>query len=127
MTYKLSTTNATTPPPACPTQDGSGLLEKPRIAARRSYLRAYQAGGVEGLKQLHFYYRPQSELAAHQESLEGYFRAHPVSSLPEARARIAEQSGIERSPTQVRQFLKRLGVKRRKVGMVPAKADVEAQ
>jgi transposase len=92
----------------------------------RSYLGDYQAGGIEKLKELNFY-RPQSELSEHRESLEAYFGEHPVSSINEARAIIAERTGIERSPTQIGQFLKRLGVKRRKVGMIPAKADVAAQ
>lgn len=90
----------------------------------RSYLRAYQAVGVEELKQLHFY-RPQSELRAHRESLEEYFGEQPLSSINEARAIIAQRTGIERSPTQIGQLLKSLGVKRHKVGMIPAKGDVE--
>jgi transposase len=41
--------------------------------------------------------------------------------------RIAAVTGIERKPTQVRQFLRSLGMKPLKVGMIPAKADVVAQ
>lgn len=92
----------------------------------RSYLRDYQAGGLEQLKALNFY-RPHSALTAHRESLEAYFRNHPLISINQARAIIAERTGIERSPTQIRQFLKTLGLKRRKVGMIPAKADIEVQ
>lgn len=40
---------------------------------------------------------------------------------------IGEQTGIERSPTQVRQFLRHLGLTRQKVGMIPAKADPDQQ
>jgi transposase len=47
--------------------------------------------------------------------------------VAEAAAKIAELTGIVRKPTQVRQFLQALGMKLRKVGMIPAKADVEAQ
>ena len=36
-------------------------------------------------------------------------------------------TGIRRSPTQVRLFLKQLGLKRLKVGVLPAKADPEEQ
>lgn len=92
----------------------------------RSYLRDYQAGGMEKLQELNFY-RPQSELRAHRESLEEYFREHPPTRINQARAIIAERTGIQRSPTQIRQFLTTTGLKRRKVGMIPAKADVEAQ
>ena len=78
------------------------------------------------MKELHFY-RPQSALKAHRESLEADLREHPLTCINEARALIAERTGIERSPPQIRQFLKATGLKRRKVGMIPAKADVEAQ
>lgn len=36
-------------------------------------------------------------------------------------------TGIKRGREQVRVFLKKVGLKPRKVGMIPAKADVEAQ
>ncbi len=36
-------------------------------------------------------------------------------------------TGIRRSPDRVRLFLKQLGMKCRKVGVIPAKADVAAQ
>ena len=36
-------------------------------------------------------------------------------------------TGIKRSPTQVRLFLKHLGLQRRKVGLLPAKGDPEVQ
>jgi len=92
----------------------------------RSYLCDYQAGGIERLKQLNFY-QPQSQLMEHRKSLEEYFKAHPPATIKQARAVIAEQTGIERSPTQVRGFLLHLGLKCRKVGMIPAKADLEQQ
>jgi transposase len=90
------------------------------------YLQEYQEGGVERLKELHLY-QPQSELQAHRQTLEAYFLAHPPASVGEACAKIAELTGIERKPTQVRQFLHSLGLSPRKVGAVPAKADVQAQ
>ena len=40
---------------------------------------------------------------------------------------IEEITGIKRSEPQVRQFLKSMGMECRKVGMIPAKADVEKQ
>ncbi len=92
----------------------------------RRYLREYLEGGIEQLKELKFY-TPQSELEAHREDLEAYFRAHPPATINEAMAKIEELTGIKRSPTQVRWFLQSLGMKCRKVGMVPAKADVEQQ
>jgi len=92
----------------------------------RSYLREYQAGGLEKLKELNFY-QPQSKLSQHSQSLEKYFREHPVASINEAIFKIEELTGLKRSPTRVRHFLKSLGMCVQKVGMIPAKADPEVQ
>jgi transposase len=89
-------------------------------------LHAYIAGGIEPLKQID-HYRPQSELARYRPTLEAYVREHPPATVAEAAAQIQERTGIARKPTQVRQFLQALGMKPRKVGMLPAKADVDAQ
>jgi transposase len=47
--------------------------------------------------------------------------------VAEAGAKITALTGIARKPTQVRRFLKQLGMAPRKVAAIPAKADVEAQ
>jgi len=69
-------------------------VSKPTLV---KYFREYQAGGVAKLKELTFY-RPQSELKQHQESLEAYFREHPPKTLAQATAKIEELTGIVRSP-----------------------------
>jgi transposase len=93
----------------------------------RSYLRMYQEGGIEALKVLNFH-QPVSALEEHREVIKAEFEEQPPKSINEAVERIEELTGIRRSPTQVRQFLKEnLGMKRLKVGQVPAKADPEKQ
>lgn len=92
----------------------------------RGYLRMYQAGGIEALKKLNFY-QPSSDLDPHQETIEAEFKAKPPKSINEAADRIEQLTGIHRCPTQTRQFLKRLGMKRLKVGHIPAKADPAVQ
>lgn len=47
--------------------------------------------------------------------------------LNEARAKMAELTGITRSPTQVREWMKRCGMRSRKIGVLPAKGDPDAQ
>jgi transposase len=89
-------------------------------------LNAYLHGGIDALKRID-HYRPRSVLQNHCTTLETYFRQHPPATVAAAAATIAELTGIVRKPTQVRQFLKTLGMQPRKVGMLPAKADVEAQ
>ena len=53
------------------------------------YLRLYQNGGLDEVRKTNFY-QPKSELEGHSESIEQYFRDHPVSSIPEAVAKIEE-------------------------------------
>ncbi len=92
----------------------------------RRDLQLYQESGLERLKETHFY-RPQSDLVAHETMLEAHFREHPPATVKEAVCEIEALTGIQRSETQVRHFLKTLGLKRRKVGTVPSKADPDEQ
>ena len=92
----------------------------------RAALKLYQAGGVEALKQLNFQ-RPQSALSAHRDTIEASLREHPPHTINEAAARLETLTGIKRSPTQVRRFLRTLGLQRRKVGVLPAKGDPDVQ
>lgn len=91
-----------------------------------SYLREYAEGGIERLKVLKFY-QPKSDLVEHQAQIESYFREHPPKSVGEATHTIEELTGIKRSREQVRQFLHRIGMSCRRVGVVPAKADPVVQ
>jgi len=84
-------------------------------------LRLYQEGGIERLKQFHFAGQ-SSALNRHQSSLEAEFRARPPRSIAEAQATIERLTGIRRSPTQIRAFLLRLGMRVRKVGVIPGQA-----
>lgn len=92
----------------------------------RQYLLMYKEAGIKSLQEVSFY-RPQSKLVNHRQTLEGYFREHPVVSISEAIAIIEELTSIHRSPTQVRKFLKSIGMKVRKVGTIPSKADPDEQ
>lgn len=91
-----------------------------------SYLKDYQEGGIEALKRLDFA-RPSSELEKHHQTLETYFQEHPPTTIVEACAKIEALTGVKRHPTQVRIFLKKMGLKRLKSYAVPAKVDVEKQ
>jgi len=81
----------------------------------------YETGGIEALKQLNFKGSP-SELNEHIPSLKAHFEAHPPCTSAEAGAEIERLTGIKRCPTQIKAFLKRIGMKPRKVGYVPGKA-----
>jgi transposase len=86
-----------------------------------TYLDQYQTGGLERLKQLAYQGQP-SELNQHSATLEAYFKEHPPRSAAEAQAAIEKLTGLKRNPTQVQAFMKRLGLKCRKVGFVPGRA-----
>jgi transposase len=95
-------------------------------ASFHRYLSAYVTGGIAQLK----HREPRllrSALHRQRRPIEADFQQRPPATVAEAAARIEALTGIARKPTQVRQFLKALGMQPRKVGMIPAKADVEAQ
>ena len=91
-----------------------------------NYLGHYESGGYEGLICL-AYNTPSSDLDAHRFSLEASFRQQPPRSIKEAAHRIKELTGIERSPSRVRAFLHRIGMKPLRTGQIPAKADTQKQ
>jgi transposase len=72
----------------------------------RDYFQLYLEGGVEQLKEVAIQ-GPESALQEHHASLEAYFRAHPPATIKEAQSKIAALTGIKRSETQVREYLKK--------------------
>ena len=72
----------------------------------RDYFDLYAAGGLDKLKAVNLY-RPTSALEAHTTTLEAYFRDHPPATIKEAQHAIETLTGIKRSETQVRIFLKK--------------------
>ena len=91
-----------------------------------TYLKEFQEGGIEKLQELNFYQK-QSQLEEHKVMLQAHFALHPFVSINQAKATIEELTKVSLSPTQIRDFLSKIGLKRRKVGSIPAKADVEKQ
>lgn len=92
----------------------------------RHWLQVYQAGGFESLCQIN-YGTNKSELENHTDSILKSFTERPPMSACEAKSRIEELTGISRSPSQVRTFMKRHGLHYIKTGHIPAKADSEKQ
>jgi transposase len=99
-----------------------------RISAKtlRGHLLRYQKGGIEALKQLNFY-QPQSELMAYEAQIRQAFTEKPPATVKEARARIEKLTKVSRSLSQIRVFMKKIGLKLRKLGQIPAKVDVAKQ
>ena len=90
------------------------------------WLRIFREGGLEALAKLNYKGQP-SKLNAYGEQLALELNDTPVATLKEAQHRIEKMTGIKRSLPQIRAFLQRNKLKRRKAGQIPSKADLHAQ
>src|SRR5665647_1786364 len=90
------------------------------------WVQSYQAGGFESLCR-HNYGTNKSELENYSGSILKSFTECPPMSAREAKMRIEKMTGISRSPSQIRTFMKHNGLRYIKTGHIPAKADTEKQ
>lgn len=90
------------------------------------YIRQYRKEGLESLKTTN-YRKNVSELDAFTDVLLAEFDRDPPKSINEAVSRISALTKIDRSPTRVKAFMARHGLKFRKMGYVPGKADPDKQ
>lgn len=95
-------------------------------ATLSKYLKMYQNGGIDSLKQWNYHGKVNS-LSAQSSTIEEYFRSNPPISSKQAASEIEKLTGISRSITQVKAFLHSIGMKFRKVGSVPKNADTESK
>ena len=87
-------------------------------ATVQRYVAAFAAGGLVGLRRWEVA-GPVSDLEAYRDRIEEEFTRLPARTIAEAAERIEGLTGVRRQPTQVRQFLKRLGLKWQRVRAVP--------
>jgi transposase len=87
-------------------------------ATVQRYVAAFREGGLDGLRQWNVN-RPVSEMAAYRELIRESFKKQPVCTVAEAGERIFQLTGLRRGPSQVRKFLKDLGLKFQRVRMIP--------
>lgn len=90
------------------------------------WVRRYEQGGFDAICQFN-YGTNKSELENHADSILQSFTQQPPMNTNEAKSRIEAMTGISRSPSQVRAFMKRHGLRYIKTGHVPAKADAAKQ
>ena len=86
----------------------------------------YAKGGLQEVKRM-YYVPKRSALEDHRALLQNHFKEHPPVSVKQACSEIEKLTGIKRKEERVRIFLHQLGMKPRKVGGIPAKADPERQ
>ena len=67
----------------------------------------YKKQGLEGLRTFQWR-KPTGQMLAFRDTLAESFRNEPPHTVNEACARIKALTGVERKPTQVRAFLKKL-------------------
>jgi transposase len=87
-------------------------------ATVQRHVAAFREGGLDGLRQWNVN-RPVSEMAAYRELIRESFEKQPVRTVAEAADRIFQLTGLRRGPSQVRKFLKDLGLKFQRVRMIP--------
>ena len=87
-------------------------------ATVQRYVAAFAAGGLDGLRRWQVT-GPVSDLEAFRDKIKEEFTRLPARTIAEAAERIDGLTGIRRQPTQVRQFLKGMGLKWQRVRAVP--------
>jgi transposase len=91
-----------------------------------NYLSEYRSGGLAATLEDKAY-SPDSSIEPHWELLEADFRQEPVGCAKQARMRILKLTGITLSPSQTRRIMTKLGMRYRKAGQIPGKADGQLQ
>jgi len=92
-----------------------------------AYLRKYRDGGLPGLL-AEDYRKPAGQLDVHAERLKQVFRQQPPHTVNQAIEVIERETGVRLKPSACRAFLRKLGMKCRRCGLVPGKApDDEKQ
>lgn len=86
----------------------------------------YLEKGIEGLRAMNFY-KPQSRLKSFESEVKEYFTKTPPATISQACHDIGKLTGVWIKNTQMRQYIKSIGVRHRKVNSIPAKADIEMQ
>jgi transposase len=91
------------------------------------YVKLFNEQGILGLKTIKTGQHNVSELESFVAVIIPDFELTPPKTSSEACQRIRELTNISRSPSQVRAFMKRHGLRYLKAGQIPAKADSEKQ
>jgi len=87
-------------------------------ATVQRYVAAFRQGGLDGLRQCNPNH-PISKRAADRELIRESFEKQPVRTIAEACERIFQLTGLRRGPSQVRKFLKDMGLKWQHVRAIP--------
>lgn len=92
----------------------------------RVHARAFETDGLAAVTTDDRHGRP-SALAAHEAVLRAEFTARPPATVAQAKAKIAELTGVALQDTRTRLYLRSLGMKQRRLTPIPGKADPAKQ
>src|SRR5947209_5664407 len=98
-------------------QDAAKIVGASRATVQR-YVAAFREGGLEGLRQWNPN-RPVSEMVAYRDLIRESLEQQPARTVAEACERIFQLTGLRRGPSQVRKFLKGMGLKFLRVRPIP--------
>ena len=91
------------------------------------YTKKYDESGLQGLLEEN-YHQPKSQLEPYTEQLKEFFKKQVPHTVNQAIEMIDKETGICLKPSACRAFLKKIGMKCRRCGLVPGKAmDDEKQ
>lgn len=96
-------------------------ITKPTLT---EYLLEYKENGIESFKTKRWKGQ-SSKLNEYKDVIDKNFETNPPKSINEAQDRIEKLTGIKRSPTQIRIFIKKLEYKYLKIGSIPGNGDGE--
>lgn len=85
----------------------AGRLAGVSRATAERYVTLWRQGGLAAVQECRWE-QPVSALEDHRETLAASFRRQPPHTVAEACERIKQETGLERRPTQVRKFLKKV-------------------
>jgi transposase len=92
----------------------------------RHYLKIYKSEGIAGLEKVNFY-KPEPKLKPFESIVREYIENTPPTHISKACGDIKKLTKVSIKPTQMRAYLKSLGVNCRKVSSIPAKVNPQAQ
>lgn len=92
----------------------------------RKYCKGFRDKGIDFIEAINFY-KPESSLKTFEQAIHDYFQRSPPTSIKQACSEIGDLTDVYLKPTQMRSYVKNLGVGYRKVCGIPAKVDIEKQ
>jgi transposase len=98
-------------------QQAAEIVGVSRATVQR-YVVAFREGGLDGLRRGNLN-RPVSEMAAYRDVIRQSFETQPACTVAEASERIFQLTGLRRGPSQIRKFLKDLGLKWQCIRAIP--------